>query len=139
MSQTVLRARAPVRIDLAGGWTDVPPFSAEVGGAVVSGAINRYTYVTMIPHAGEQIEIESADFDRYLEVKSFRDIEYDGNLDLIKAAIHRLGIQQECTSTCAATRRRGRVPAPRRRSAWRSSGCSTGCRTTSFRCTRSRA
>ncbi len=94
MSQTVLRARAPVRIDLAGGWTDVPPFSTEVGGAVVSGAINRYTYVTMIPHDSEQIQIESADFDRYLEVKSFRDIEYDGNLDLIKAAIHRLGIQQ---------------------------------------------
>jgi D-glycero-alpha-D-manno-heptose-7-phosphate kinase len=92
--QAVLRARAPVRIDLAGGWTDVPPFSAEVGGAVVSAAINRFTYVTMIPHVGEQIEIESADFDRYLEVKSFRDIEYDGNLDLIKAAIHRLGIQQ---------------------------------------------
>lgn len=92
--QPVLRARAPVRIDFAGGWTDVAPFSTEVGGAVVSGAINRFTYVTMIPHDGEQIEIESADFDRYLEVKSFREIEYDGNLDLIKAAIHRLGIQQ---------------------------------------------
>ncbi len=94
MTLPVIRARAPVRVDLAGGWTDVPPFSAEVGGAVVSSSINRYTYVTMIPHEGEQIEIESADFERYLEVKSFREIEYDGNLDLIKAAIRRLGIQQ---------------------------------------------
>lgn len=34
--------RAPVRIDFAGGWTDVHYFSALEGGAVVSGAIEPY-------------------------------------------------------------------------------------------------
>jgi D-glycero-alpha-D-manno-heptose-7-phosphate kinase len=83
-----------VRIDLAGGWTDVPPFSAEVGGAVVNAAINRYAYATLVPRPDEHIQIVSADFDQFLEVRSFRELEYDGNLDLIKAAVRRLGIQQ---------------------------------------------
>ncbi len=90
----VLRSRAPIRLDLAGGWTDVPPFSTREGGAVVNAAINRYTYATLKPRGEETIRIVSADFDRYLEVRSFRELEYDGNLDLIKAAIQRLGIHQ---------------------------------------------
>lgn len=92
--QQVLRSRAPIRIDLAGGWTDVPPFSAREGGVVVNAAINRYTYATLLPREAETIRIVSADFDRFLEVRSFRDLEYDGNLDLIKAAIQRLRIEQ---------------------------------------------
>jgi D-glycero-alpha-D-manno-heptose-7-phosphate kinase len=35
-------ARAPLRLDLAGGWTDVPAFADAEGGAVVSVAIDRY-------------------------------------------------------------------------------------------------
>ncbi|MGH2442132.1 MAG: GHMP kinase [Chloroflexota bacterium] len=36
------QARAPLRIDLAGGWTDVPVFAQAEGGAVLCAAINRY-------------------------------------------------------------------------------------------------
>ena len=36
------RAAAPVRLDFAGGWTDVPPFSAREGGTVVAAAIGLY-------------------------------------------------------------------------------------------------
>ena len=43
-----LRSRAPIRLDLAGGWTDVPPFSEREGGAVVNAGINRYTYATLV-------------------------------------------------------------------------------------------
>ena len=89
----ILRSRAPVRIDLAGGWTDVPPFSTEVGGRVVNAAINRYTYATLVPRDDARIRIASADFDIFLEVSSFRDLEYDSNLDLIKAAIKRMGVK----------------------------------------------
>ena len=38
------KARAPVRIDLAGGWTDAPPFCQQVGGDVVNIAINHYAH-----------------------------------------------------------------------------------------------
>jgi D-glycero-alpha-D-manno-heptose-7-phosphate kinase len=35
-------ARAPVRIDFAGGTTDIPPFPQEHGGAVLNAAIDKY-------------------------------------------------------------------------------------------------
>lgn len=46
MPQTVI-ARAPVRIDFGGGWTDVPPYSDEMGGFVCNLAIARYATATV--------------------------------------------------------------------------------------------
>lgn len=40
-------ARAPLRIDLAGGWTDVPAFADDESGAVVNVAIDRYVRATL--------------------------------------------------------------------------------------------
>ncbi|MEO2120359.1 MAG: hypothetical protein ABGX44_00950, partial [Candidatus Poseidoniia archaeon] len=37
-----IRTKAPVRIDLAGGWTDCAPFTTDYGGEVVNVAINHY-------------------------------------------------------------------------------------------------
>lgn len=37
-----LKARAPLRVDFAGGWTDVPSYAEDRGGAVVNAAITRY-------------------------------------------------------------------------------------------------
>lgn len=91
--QTVLRARAPVRVDFAGGWTDVPPFSAEVGGMVVNAALTRYAYATLSPNATGEYRLESGDYDTYIEARSIRQMEYDGNLDLLKAAVRRMGLE----------------------------------------------
>ncbi|MBN1900408.1 GHMP kinase [Candidatus Sumerlaeota bacterium] len=90
----IIRARAPIRMDFAGGWTDVPPFSEKEGGAVINATINRYTYATLMPRSDNTIRIISGDFDTYLEVKDFKQLEYNGNLDLIKAAIRVLGVKQ---------------------------------------------
>src|SRR5688500_20174292 len=38
----VITSRAPVRIDFAGAWTDVPVFARGAGGAVVNATIDRY-------------------------------------------------------------------------------------------------
>jgi D-glycero-alpha-D-manno-heptose-7-phosphate kinase len=89
-----IRARAPIRIDFGGGWTDVPPFSQREGGAVVNATINRYTYATLVLRPDNTIRIISADFDTFIEVKDFKQLEYDGNLDLIKAAIRVLEVKQ---------------------------------------------
>lgn len=40
-------AHAPLRIDLAGGWTDVPAFADAEGGAVVNVAIDRHVRATL--------------------------------------------------------------------------------------------
>ena len=41
--------RAPTRIDFGGGWTDVPPYSDEVGGFVCNIAITRYATARVHP------------------------------------------------------------------------------------------
>ncbi|HEY6827177.1 MAG TPA: hypothetical protein VI259_09970 [Gemmatimonadaceae bacterium] len=46
MSATIV-TRAPTRIDFGGGWTDVPPYSDEMGGFVCNVAISRYATVTV--------------------------------------------------------------------------------------------
>jgi D-glycero-alpha-D-manno-heptose-7-phosphate kinase len=43
--------RAPTRIDLGGGWTDVPPYDVEQGGFVCNVAISRYATVRVDPDA----------------------------------------------------------------------------------------
>ena len=43
----LIRARAPVRIDFAGGWSDVALFTEHSKGLVVNGAINLYAYATL--------------------------------------------------------------------------------------------
>tara|TARA_B100001750_G_scaffold40352_1_gene29293 strand:- start:1253 stop:2137 length:885 start_codon:yes stop_codon:yes gene_type:complete len=40
-------ARAPVRLDFAGGWTDVAPYTHDMGGEVVNLAINKYATATL--------------------------------------------------------------------------------------------
>jgi D-glycero-alpha-D-manno-heptose-7-phosphate kinase len=45
-------ARAPTRIDLGGGWTDVPPYSDREGGFVCNIAIARYSTATLHQRVG---------------------------------------------------------------------------------------
>lgn len=103
----LIRTRAPVRIDFAGGWSDVALFTEESKGLVVNGAINRYAYATLVcesqtefPDSVElqrvldkKIRIYSADFDTFVEAEDVRQLEYDGNIDLVKAAVRQMSIQ----------------------------------------------
>ncbi|MFI5228519.1 MAG: hypothetical protein ACHQWU_05595 [Gemmatimonadales bacterium] len=50
----IIVTRAPTRIDFGGGWTDVPPYSDEMGGFVCNLAITRYATVRLTRGAGEQ-------------------------------------------------------------------------------------
>ena len=58
---TPIVTRAPTRIDFGGGWTDVPPYSNEVGGFVCNVAITRYATVSISPSStGSPDEATSA-------------------------------------------------------------------------------
>jgi D-glycero-alpha-D-manno-heptose-7-phosphate kinase len=49
--------RAPTRIDFGGGWTDVPPYSDEMGGFVCNLAVARYATVTV--SLGDTVETKN--------------------------------------------------------------------------------
>ena len=89
----MLTARAPVRIDFAGGTTDISPFCDIEGGVVINAANSRYAYASLERKNSNGITITSSDFDEFIEVKDFRELEYNGSLDLIKAAIRQLNLK----------------------------------------------
>jgi D-glycero-alpha-D-manno-heptose-7-phosphate kinase len=86
-----LRARAPLRISFAGGGTDVPPFPTTDGGCVLSATIGRYAYGSLTPRTDRRVRIESVDFGVTAEVALDQELVYNGELDLVKAAIGRFG------------------------------------------------
>jgi D-glycero-alpha-D-manno-heptose-7-phosphate kinase len=87
----IFRAKAPLRISFAGGGTDIEPFASEQGGAVINTTINKYAYTTIKPRKDNIISIKSLDFNTEIEFNIDEKMVYDGNLDLLKAAIKRLG------------------------------------------------
>lgn len=48
MLKIIKKVRAPVRIDFAGGTTDIAPFASKYRGYVLNAAINKYVYGTLI-------------------------------------------------------------------------------------------
>ena len=86
-----IRARAPLRISFAGGGTDVPPFPEREGGVVLNATIDRYAYGMLRPRRDRRIRIESADFGVALSYGVDETPMFDGKLDLVKAAIRKLG------------------------------------------------
>ncbi len=89
----VLRSRAPVRIDFAGGTTDLQAFRDKEGGAVLNGAIARYAYCSL--EEWEQgVRIDSEDLQEFVEAGNVREIEKESSLRLLTMAIERFGVDK---------------------------------------------
>jgi D-glycero-alpha-D-manno-heptose-7-phosphate kinase len=89
-ARPVLRARSPLRISFAGGGTDVAPFPEREGGAVLSSTISAYCFVTLRPRTDGRITVQSLDYGSTIAFGADDEIEFDGQLDLPKAAIARV-------------------------------------------------
>ena len=84
-------ARAPLRLDFAGGYTDVAPFVSAEGGAVTNVAISVMA-TAELELGGAGIRLISEDLRDELVLKGPADLRYDGQLDLLKAALNLLPV-----------------------------------------------
>lgn len=90
-------AAAPVRLDLAGGWTDVPPFSAREGGVVIAVAIRLFARAE-VRLGGSGFRLRSEDLNDELQVRDSAGLVNDGRLSLLKAGLRMLPVGA-CTLT----------------------------------------
>jgi len=80
-------ARAPLRIDFAGGYTDVSRFAEREGGAVTNVAVTRFAEAELTLD-GAGLRLASEDLRDELVLRGATDLVYDGRLDLLKAALN---------------------------------------------------
>jgi len=82
----MILARAPLRISLGGGGTDLPSYYSQHGGFVVSAAIDKYVYIYVNrPAADDLLRIK---YSKYEQVASVDEIQHD----LVRPALKLLGI-----------------------------------------------
>ncbi len=55
------RSRAPLRLGLAGGGSDVSPFSEQFGGAILNATIGLYSQATIVPRSDNKIVLRAID------------------------------------------------------------------------------
>jgi len=84
------RSKAPLRIGLAGGGTDVSPYSDEFGGVILNVTLSLYAHTSIELLDEPIIVIESID---KKEIQSFEwstSLPIDGQLDLVKGVYNRI-------------------------------------------------
>jgi len=85
-----IKARAPLRLGLAGGGTDVSPYSDIHGGYVLNAAIDRYAYAVIKTLDGSEVRFLATD----QQVEKTRAVDepsvLDGRLDLHKAVYNHM-------------------------------------------------
>ena len=86
----IIHSRAPLRLGLAGGGTDISPYCDTFGGFVISGAINRYAYTTL--RLLEEPEIRFVATDKQEQFISNLEcaLPLDGKLNLHKAVYNHM-------------------------------------------------
>lgn len=86
----IYRSKAPLRIGLAGGGTDVSPYSDQYGGAILNATISLFAYATIVPNTSGEILFQSQDRNEMERVLSKTKLEYNGTLDLLKGVYNRI-------------------------------------------------
>lgn len=113
-SDQIVWGRSPVRIDLAGGWTDTPPYSLLNGGAVVNMGVDLNgqppLQVYIKPSNRHEIVLRSIDMGASETVSSFEQLRDFANVgspfSIPKAALALAGFLPEFSESKASTLKR---------------------------------
>ena len=84
----MIRSRAPLRIGLAGGGTDVSPYSDDFGGAILNACIDKYAYAFLEPWDKDTIEVHS------LELEQSHKFSLSEDMDNTKEPLLFVGVYQ---------------------------------------------
>ncbi|HLH74027.1 MAG TPA: GHMP kinase, partial [Chloroflexota bacterium] len=90
----MLIVRAPTRISLGGGGTDLEAYYGVHGGLVVSAAINRYCYVVIQAAENDQIEIAGSNYHNLAVEPSVNSLPWNGSLALPRAALRHFRLRR---------------------------------------------
>jgi D-glycero-alpha-D-manno-heptose-7-phosphate kinase len=82
---TTVRARAPLRLGLAGGGTDVSPYCDEYGGLVLNATIDRYAYAVLRELDHPALSLRATDQRQEVELPLDRPPPIEGPLRLHRA------------------------------------------------------
>jgi D-glycero-alpha-D-manno-heptose-7-phosphate kinase len=86
----IYRSKAPLRLGLAGGGTDVSPFSDLYGGAILNATISLSAHASIEPTNNGEIIIESLDQKQNQRFDWSVQLPIDGTLDLLKGVYNRI-------------------------------------------------
>lgn len=87
---TVVRARAPLRLGLAGGGTDVSPYCDTHGGYVLNASIDRYAYAVIKTLDEPVVRFLAADQQVVIETAVCEQLAISGKLDMHKAVYNHM-------------------------------------------------
>jgi len=86
----IIRSKAPLRIGLAGGGTDLCTYSDLFGGAILNATINKYAYATIQPRDDGKIIIRASDKEIYFESEAVKRLLPDDGVSLHKGIYNRI-------------------------------------------------
>lgn len=86
----IIRSKAPLRLGLAGGGSDVSPYSDMYGGLILNATINLYAYCTIEETDDGMITIQAYDAHCCKIYPIAKRLEIDGDASLIKGVYNRL-------------------------------------------------
>lgn len=86
----IIRSKAPLRLGLAGGGSDVSPYSDRFGGLILNATINLYSYCTIEEQKNDRIHICAPDISAEKEYPSSNQLPINGILDLHKGVYNRI-------------------------------------------------
>lgn len=86
----LIRSKAPLRLGLAGGGTDVSPYSDDFGGAILNVTIGMYAYATIKPTTNNEVVFHAIDKKEKVSYVAESNLPLDGKLDLLKGIYNRI-------------------------------------------------